>query len=143
MTKLMFAFRNSANAPRNCSPLYSVHGCAVPIGRHELTPDVSLLQFFVTNEFEDFNGMRADSLCFGEARHSQMASHTASHFLHGVISRTAPLSSVLTLMEQMTNPSPVTVQLVPPIFAIQTPIRFTKCSNVSQCNALGLYRHSQ
>jgi hypothetical protein len=39
--------------------------------------------------------------------------------------------------------APVTVELVPSVFAIQTPIRFNNCSNFSKCNALGLYRHSQ
>jgi hypothetical protein len=52
-----------------------------------------------------------------------MALHTASHCLHGAISRTAPLSSDLSVTEHMTNAAPVTVELVPPVFAIQTPIR--------------------
>ena len=90
-----------------------------------------------------FNYIGPQNLCFGEARPCQMASHTASHCLHGVIRRTALLSSDLILTEHMMNAVHVTVQLVTSVFVIQTPIRFNKCSNVSKCNALGLYRHSQ
>jgi len=65
-----------------------------------------------------------------------MASHTASHCIHGVISRTALLSSDLTVTEHKMNAVPVAVQLAPSVFVIETPIRFYKRSTVSKCNAL-------
>jgi hypothetical protein len=111
MTKLIFAFGSFANAPTIFSPLYSVHEYAVHTGRHELTPDVSILQFLAANKNDVFNGIRADTWRFRDARHSQMASHTASHCLHGVIRRTALLSSDLTVTEHTTNVASVTVQL--------------------------------
>jgi len=87
--------------------------------------------------------MRPHTLCFREARRSQMPSLTANHCLQSVIRHTTLLSSDLTLTEHTTNAAPVSVELVPSVFAIQTPIRFNKCSNVSKCNALWLYRYSQ
>ena len=37
----------------NCSPLYTIHECAVHIERHEMAPDLSIPYFLVTNEFEN------------------------------------------------------------------------------------------
>jgi hypothetical protein len=142
MTNLIFAFRSL----RTRYKFFTLVHCSIERSTYRATRTGAWrikIVIFVTHDIEVSNDIGAETWRFRDARQSQIISHTASHTLHGVIRRTALLSSDLTVTEHTKNLACVTVQLVPPLFAIQTPICFNKCSNVSKWNALWLYRQSQ